>query len=348
MALTWTNLAPATTPPDSDNGKMLFDVARNRLWMYLMDATPVGPPFYFDELDYWNGTDWTRLARTSTPSVDLIEAAIAYDDTNGEIALFGGRDSGGYQAETWTTPDGVTWTQRALVTHPSAVAWASFAYSPTAGYGVLFGGYTGAVYKDETWRWDSATRTWTQLFPVDAPSARYQAAFAFDPTTENFVLYGGWDGAQKYDTWIYDTVALNWVEQFPSTAPASGGNPYYQIYGNLSTRYKPLLAKIESPVSQGITLWEWDDDLGDWTQITTTNSPTVGADGGISCLNITTNQLIYFDFFNQTTWSLISLPEPPLVVAPTYQRVYGLEIQLTNDGVEGPVTVRTSAQSQQA
>ncbi len=38
----------------------------------------------------------------------------------------------------------------------------------------------------------------------------------------------------------------------------------------------------------------------------------------------------------------------PIVVAPTYQRVYGLEIQLTDDGVEAPVTVRTSAQSQQA
>ncbi len=44
------------------------------------------------------------------------------------------------------------------------------------------------------------------------------------------------------------------------------------------------------------------------------------------------------------TWVL----EPPaLVVAPTYHRVYGLEFQLTNDGVEAPVTVRTSAQSQQ-
>src|SRR5215813_5883598 len=113
--------------------------------------------------------DWTKQAPATSPSTDIINAAMAYDAATGTDVLFGS-DPG----QTWTW-NGTTWTQQAPAASPPARYLASMAYDAATGTVVLFGGIGHRLF-DDTWTWDGTT--WTKQAPATRPPARYQASMA--------------------------------------------------------------------------------------------------------------------------------------------------------------------------
>jgi len=52
------------------------------------------------------------------------------------------------------------------------------------------------------WEWDGST--WKSISPALVPPARENARIAYDPTRDNFVMFGGYAGAFLSDTWTWD------------------------------------------------------------------------------------------------------------------------------------------------
>ncbi len=84
---------------------------------------------------------------------------------------------------------------------------------------VLFGGGGNRRLRlfGDTWTWDGTT--WTQQAPAASPSARDQAAMAYDAATGTAVLFGGVDpiGDHLADTWTWD--GTTWTQQAPAASP---------------------------------------------------------------------------------------------------------------------------------
>jgi hypothetical protein len=62
---------------------------------------------------------------------------------------------------------------------------------------------------------------WTKQAPATHPSARYDAAMAYDAATSTVVLFGGFNGSGSSpyfsDTWTWN--GTTWTKQAPATRP---------------------------------------------------------------------------------------------------------------------------------
>jgi hypothetical protein len=104
------------------------------------------------------------------------------------------------------------------------------AADPANGTVVLFGGpgdCDSSTCTDQTWTWDGTQ--WTLRHPRNHPSARGNAAMAYDPATRTVVLFGGWTAdftplpanpphvVYFDDTWTWD--GRDWTQQHPAVHP---------------------------------------------------------------------------------------------------------------------------------
>ncbi len=90
---------------------------------------------------------------------------------------------------------------------PSVAFEFSVADDPSTGDVVLFGG----VYDfDNTWLWNGST--WSLAHPTRSPAGRYGGADAFDPQSNQILLFGGrlQPGTPVNDTWAWD--GRTWLE----------------------------------------------------------------------------------------------------------------------------------------
>lgn len=74
---------------------------------------------------------------------------------------------------------------------PPARGQACMAYDVATQQVVLFGGEDDSSLPalGDIWLWDGTN--WTQQYPSTSPSAREDASMAYDPVTQNIVLFGG-------------------------------------------------------------------------------------------------------------------------------------------------------------
>ncbi len=145
---------------------------------------------------------------------------MAYDPAAKNVVRFGGNgeDNVVYE-ETWIW-NGTTWTQASPAANPPARYRAAMAYDPATGQLLLFGGKTaadGGTLLDDTWSWNGAT--WTELSPTVSPPALWFTSMAFDPSTDNLVLFGGTAAHGFYgETWTWN--GTTWSLASSSGAPA--------------------------------------------------------------------------------------------------------------------------------
>ena len=212
----WTQLSPAASPSTRSGASMAYDPATGN--MVLFGGTNSSNTGAVNDTWTWNGTTWTELSPTTSPSARQ-NASMAYDPATGDMVLFGGY-AGGYVGDTWTW-NGTTWTKLSPATSPSAREAASMAYDPATGNMVLFGGGGGSGLNDDTWTWNGTT--WAELSPTTSPGNRWLASMAYDPATGNMVLFGGYNGSEyRNDTWTWS--GTTWTELSPTTSPSARQN----------------------------------------------------------------------------------------------------------------------------
>lgn len=168
------------------------------------------------------------------------DAAGVVDPLRGELVLFGGDDGPtvmciprpSFRADLWrydlrcdrwrevTAPDG-----------PSARARMAYALDTRRNQMLVFGGRFRATSSGaytlfrETWRLDLATDRWARVDAEGGPSARANAAAAYDPTGDAFYVMGGntsTSGASftpLSDLWRLDLASNTWARVVTNTPP---------------------------------------------------------------------------------------------------------------------------------
>jgi formylglycine-generating enzyme required for sulfatase activity len=150
--------------------------------------------------DTWefDGQNWAQSAANGPGG--RRGPAMTFDDTRGNVVLFGGGDGAQTFGDTWTY-DGSAWTQRTTASAPSPRWQAQMEHDTLCGRAVLHGGADSAYATNygDSWAWDGAA--WTQLSGT-SPAGRHGAASAFDAQKGQTVLWGGRAATGFFaDTW---------------------------------------------------------------------------------------------------------------------------------------------------
>ena len=203
--------------------------------------------------------NWTQQEPTTAPTPRGTPRLAS--DPNGHVVLFGGGDN-----QTWIW-DGAEWTLQNPAQSPPARSNSNIAYDSGHRQVVVFGGQgLGPAYTkfSDTWLWDGSN--WTES-PQIGPSARTDAAMAYDSQHGQVVLFGGQyaNGTSVNDTWLWD--GSTWSLAHPAVSPAAR-HGHAMAYD--STGQVVLFGGNNGSSNFGDT-WRWDGT--NWTQLMPQNSP---------------------------------------------------------------------------
>lgn len=136
-------------------------------------------------------SDWTQLHPSVSPGTRDCAAA-TYDDSSGQVVMFGG-DSSTIRnvVGTWSWK-GNSWEQLPAAKSPPWVSCASMTYDSANHDVVMFGGLGGpqeTQYSSKTWLWNG--RDWSSVPVKTPPPGRVNAAMAYDEESGQVILFGG-------------------------------------------------------------------------------------------------------------------------------------------------------------
>jgi len=132
------------------------------------------------------------------------------------IAAFGGASPAGAATVG-------SWIQ--VGSSPTLGRWgAPMAYDAATHQLVLFGGQDrNGTDLNDTWVWNGTAQGWSQLRPPQSPSARLDAALAYDSSTGQLILFGGADTSGALDdTWTW--TGRTWRQLSPTQSPPARFN----------------------------------------------------------------------------------------------------------------------------
>ena len=189
----WTRHYPAHSPSARRWASMAFDATRHEVVLF-------GGVGGGNDTWTWDGTDWTqRNPSQSPPARD--GGSMAYDSENSNVVLFGG-DSSSSDEDTWTW-DGTDWTKHSPIHSPQPRGYAEMVWDGSRNHIVMFGGKdysSGPQVFNDTWAWDGAD--WAPMVPSTSPPASGYGAMAYQSSSRQIVLFGGYEGAGSNQTWL--------------------------------------------------------------------------------------------------------------------------------------------------
>jgi hypothetical protein len=202
---------------------------------------------------------------------ELYEFGYAYDRSNDQIVVFGGRRISGNQTRLQTLLyDGTEWVDPDPATFVSARRNMDLVYDRANENVVMFGGLRAdSVRLDETWIWDGTD--WTQANPANSPSPRYDYHMFWDGANSRVLLYGG-DTAEGFvnELWAWD--GTNWTELTLTNGPGNASRELdhadivYDEANNRAILYNEWQLQT----------WSLDTTTLTWSEIDTSANPNIG------------------------------------------------------------------------
>jgi Kelch motif protein len=228
----WTNLNLAVHPSGLSGLKLVYDPRLGGVVAFGGEAL-YGSSYYNDTWLFKAG-NWTQLFPTVSPS-PRSQFAMAWDNTDSEIVLFGGYHGGAAYSDTWTF-NGTTWTPVVTAVHPEGRVFANMAFDARSGKTLLDGGnnYTlGPVNKT----WAFSRGTWKSLPHSNMPGRTHTPIATLANGTPFF--FGGQasypSSVPLYNT-SYEFFGGQWHQVHVSNAPSprsNGGLVYDASVGHL-------------------------------------------------------------------------------------------------------------------
>lgn len=218
--LEWTDVDPVVSPPPRADSMLVYDTRARAV--VLFGGWYETPEDYYERwADIWafyvaNRT-WIERHPISSPP-PRSDAAVAYDETDGVILLFGGFDGATYLGDMWYYSfDNDTWASRTAPRMPSPRADGRMVYDPQ---GEAFYLFSGNDYSDpsfrfhhlaDMWRYRWAENEWAQIFPDALPMPRTYAVFENDLAFGELLMTGGYGNRTVLgDMWAFNTTRLVW------------------------------------------------------------------------------------------------------------------------------------------
>lgn len=224
----WADVTPTKTKPTIRSfSSMTYDSNLKKTVLF-GGQTDVN---YIDETWTWDGATWTRVKKN--PPTPRSLSAMWFDPTLKKTVIFGGigRKNSEDRIERFNDMwsfDGNGWTQMKNVQNPPPARYgAQVAIDPRSGQVLLFGGLvlqvSGAtqnqVYSNDLWSWNGSS--WTQVAQNGTvPPPRENGALAYDPSTNQMILFAGFSGFYLSDLWMLDA-KNTWNVQAESAIPPS-------------------------------------------------------------------------------------------------------------------------------
>ena len=236
------------------------------------------------------GNCWTELQLSVKPQTRSY-AALAFDPIRRRSVMYGGgRADPGKPvvtlADTWEW-DGTNWISVQASPSPILV-------SPVAAFDIATGqfvvyGFDETASQPNTWVWNGSQ--WLHLHPTSTPGARVMSSMAYDYSSRQIVLFGGFNHASGWlsDTWTWD--GTTWTQQRPSVSP---GSPALLCGGS------PLA--LVATVGPNLGTWLWDSTT--WKAIPTIHSPPKRVN---SACTFTGTDLVLFGGWGQSGQPLSDL-----------------------------------------
>ncbi|MCA8976086.1 MAG: hypothetical protein KDC98_15295 [Planctomycetes bacterium] len=178
-----------------------YDAARDRIVAYR--AALAG-----GETWEWDGTSW--LQRLVPQPAWRRGGAMTYDVGRGRTVLCGGSGPSLPMRDTWEW-DGNVWRQVMTATVPPDPYSRSFVHDPVAGRCLLFDRSTS-----DLWSYDGVA--WTRL-PNTTPPGFLEASFAYDPSRQRLLLYGGDRHGATFTSFTYEWDGARWQMVAPACLP---------------------------------------------------------------------------------------------------------------------------------
>jgi hypothetical protein len=171
----------------------------------------------------FDGTAFAPVPVANPPKRALV--AMAYDEKNQRVVLYGGVTGTTVYFDTWTY-DGASWKQLTTTGAPPPRHSATMTYDAGKGRIVMYGGCTvplcgtgpnGKLF--DTWELDGGT--WTKVATPVQPSSALRTQLAYDPIRDTSYLVG------TEDTVIYEYDGMTYaVSSFPDAPPSAGAAAY--------------------------------------------------------------------------------------------------------------------------
>lgn len=192
---------------------------------------------YLDDTWLWDGKTWSEVKKNRMPARSL--AAMWFDPTLKKTVAYGGigrpnRDDRIKRYDDMYAFDANGWTKLTPSTSPGARYGAQAAVDPRTNTVILTGGifYTEPAqnvvatqtFMNDTWEWNGTN--WTKLSPTPF-TARENASMAFDPISNELLLFGGYAGVFYSDVWALDAKHTQWrvrSENLARRRASSGGS----------------------------------------------------------------------------------------------------------------------------
>lgn len=194
----WRPISPAHRPPGRTESAVAYDVSRNQHVLFGgITAWTGNDPLYDNETWIWDGVDWTKRDTAIAPPPRTAHA-MAYDEAQSVIVLFGGKNQNGDMQDTWEW-DGQQWRQAIPSVVPPARCCHKLFYDVLRRRVVLYGGtLSGQIFYNDAWEWtgeDWQSITFSSTSPV---ASGYD--LAYDTKDQHLVaLLSGFPNG----TWIW-------------------------------------------------------------------------------------------------------------------------------------------------
>jgi hypothetical protein len=183
---------------------MDFDSGSRTVLLYGFQKLPSGNSTTMQAQTWsWNGSDWTRLSPSTTPSTigQMVGGYL--------IGQSADRVAGRYVSQVWLW-NGSNWVLLGPG-NDAPFASGSAAYDAKRSQLVVFNG--------DTWTWDG--RTWTRQHPAhEPPAVGYMTYF---PPLQAFVQYGAVYGNTNNDVWVWNGADWTLLEAGNVAPPAPSG-----------------------------------------------------------------------------------------------------------------------------
>ena len=165
-------------------------------------------------------------------------------------------------------------------------------------------------------RFSSATPApnWTELSPATSPAAREASSMAYDPATDQMLLFGGSGPGDLGDTWIWS--GTTWTQLSPATSPSA--RTWASMAYDPATEQMLLFGGNSANTLIGDT-WAWNGTT--WTELSPATSPAA-REASSMAYDPATDQMLLFGgsgpgdlgdtwIWSGTTWTQLSPATSP-------------------------------------
>jgi len=244
---------------------------------------------------------WAQLAPVGASPSGRVAHTGVWDPSNDQMLVFAGQGGPAfdYLNELWAfRASSNQWSQlipsNAMppVRREHAAAWDS-----TNGRMLVFGG-NNFTHLNDLWAYSPATNSWSQLNPsAPQPAPRAAHSALWDPTSQQFLVYGGHNGQYLGDLWAYSATTNSWTQR-GLTGPSPGLRAFHTtIWDPAGNRL--LLFAGQNDTGQLTDVWAYQSQTDTWNLLSPTNAtpPIDGRAGHTAVWDDQNGQMVVFGGF---------------------------------------------------